>query len=311
MRSIIENKEAKIQPPYALGIDVGGTNLKIVAVTEQGLLLSQRMCPTVAEDTEWVRHIQEQIAAVEREVGRGAHWIGLAAPGLAAADGRSIAWMQGRLEAVQGLDWTDALEWPKPIPVLNDAHAALSGEIWTGSARGFTNVMMLTLGTGVGGAAMVDGHLLRGQIGRAGHLGHICLNPYGPRDIVKTPGSLEDAIGDCTIRERSEGRFTSTVELVTAHQAGDQAASAVWLRSVEHLACGIVSLVNVLDPEVVILGGGTAKAGSALFYPLQRYLDAYEWRPTGSRVLLLPADLGDWAGAFGAAGRALGVHIEN
>jgi glucokinase len=97
---------------------------------------------------------------------------------------------------------------------------------------------------------------------------------------------------------------------VQAHRNGDAEATAIWLRSVYLLACGIVSLVNVLDPEVVILGGGIAKSGPALFTPLERFLDRYEWRPTGTRVRLVPAALGEFAGAFGAAYNALNVHNE-
>src|SRR5438132_1167130 len=80
-------------------------------------------------------------------------------------------------------------------------------------------VMMVAVGTGVGGAAMVDGRLLKGHLGRAGHLGHISLGPNGTRDIVNTPGSLEEAIGNCTIERRTAGRFTSTLALAAAAAA--------------------------------------------------------------------------------------------
>src|SRR5207248_10157438 len=140
--------------------------------------------------------------------------VGVSAPGLAAADRRCISHMPRRLQGLEGLDWTEFLGVGRPVPVLNDAHAALLGECWIGAAQGLQNVAMLTLGTGVGGAAMVDGKLLRGHVGRAGHLGHICLNPYGTPGITGTPGSLENAIGNCTIEERTLGRFRSTHDLV-------------------------------------------------------------------------------------------------
>src|SRR5207249_12254403 len=133
------------------------------------------------------------------EHGNPSAGIGVSAPGLAARDERSIAVMPGRLSGLEGLDWTRFLDSPKPVPVLNDAHAALMGEAWLGAARGFRNVILLTLGTGVGGAAMVDGRLLRGHLGRAGHLGHVCLDPAGPPDCAGTPGSLEVAIGNGTL----------------------------------------------------------------------------------------------------------------
>jgi len=168
--------------------------------------------------------------------------------------------------------------------------------------------MLLTLGTGVGGAAIVDGRLLRGHIGRAGHLGHISLDPDGSPDITGTPGSLEDAIGNCTIAQRSNGRFSTTSELVKAYQEGDAGAADVWLRSVKALAAGVVSLANVLDPEVVILGGGIVKAGDALLTPLRKWIDEFEWRPTGNAIRIATASLGEMAGAWGAAANALNVN---
>jgi glucokinase len=258
-----------------------------------------------AAHSEWAGRILARLAAIEAEQGDKAAWIGVAAPGLAASDGRSIGWMQGRMAAVQGLDWTTYLNLGVTIPVLNDAHAALLGEVWKGAAAGSRNALLLTLGTGVGGAALIDGVLLRGQIGRAGHLGHICLDPDGVPDIVGTPGSLEDAIGECTLRERTKGRFATTEALIAAHQAGDTEAGAVWLRSVYLLACGIVSLINAFDPEIIVVGGGISKSGAALFDPLHQHLQEREWRPTGSTVQIVPAALGEWAGAYGAARHAL------
>ena len=297
------------QPPttshHAIGIDVGATNIKTVAVTEEGQIVYQSQEPTDETAFAWAEKIGQQIQRIETQLNAPASCIGIAAPGLAAPDGRSIAWMQGRMAAVQGLDWTTYLDAKQTIPVLNDAHAALLGEAWIGAGVGSRNIIMLTLGTGVGGAAMVDGHLLRGHIGRAGHLGHICLNPDAPLDIVATPGSLEDAIGDCTILQRSEGRFASTAQLVQAVQTGDTDAERLWQRSLYLLACGLTSLINTLDPEVLILGGGIAGAGELLFPPLQHHLDRIEWRPTGAKVRLTRAQLGEIAGAVGAAYNAV------
>ena len=166
-------------------------------------------------------------------------------------------------------------------------------------------MVLFTLGTGVGGAAMVDGRLLRGHIGRAGHLGHASLDPDGPPDCAGTPGSLEVAIGNCTIQARSGGRFHTTHDLIAAHLKGDAEASAIWLKSVKALAAAICSFINILDPEAVIVGGGIARAGAALFGPLQRFLERMEWRPGGHRARILPAQLGELAGAFGAAHNSL------
>lgn len=297
-----------MKEPYAIGCDIGVTHVKLVTVSPAGDVLSRRQVDTLADRPDWPTRVRDVIAATEREHGR-AGWVGLAAPGIAAPDGRCIAWMQGRLSEVQGLDWAAFLG--RPAPVINDAQAALLGEVWQGAAKGSRNVMLLTLGTGVGGALMVDGRLLRGHLGRAGHVGHVSLDPDGTPDIVNTPGSLEDAIGNCTVARRSGGRFRTTHDLYAAHQRGDDAlATELWTGSIRALAAGVASLVNVADPEVVILGGGIARAGSALFDPLNVLLDQFEWRPHGRRVRVVPAALGEHAGALGAAWNAMGDPAE-
>lgn len=286
----------------AIGIDIGVTNVKSVCVTDTGDVRHRDSIPTDAHRPDWPERVRLHLLQFQEQVGP-ANWVGLASPGLARPDGACIAWMQGRLGEVEGLEWGKFLR--RPAPIINDAQAALLGEVWQGAARGARNAMLLTLGTGVGGALMVDGRLLRGHIGRVGHLGHISLDPGAPGDIANTPGSLEDAIGNHNIERRSGGRFNTTHDLVAAHRAGDADATRIWLTSVQALAAGIASLINVADPEVVIVGGGIAVAGPALFDPLLKFLDQYEWRPHGRRVRLAAAALGEHAGALGAAYNAI------
>jgi glucokinase len=290
--------------PYLLGIDLGGSSVKTVAVTHLGDRLHEWNRPF---DPDRPLHFAETIRQLLREasdrLGPPAR-IGLSAPGLPASDGRSIAVMPGRLAGLEGLCWTTYLGSPTEIPVLNDAQAALLGETWLGAARGSQNVALLTLGTGVGGAAMVDGRLLQGHSGKAGHFGHLSLNPEGSPDICGTPGSLEDAIGNHNIVARSLGRFPTTHALVAAVASGDESAALIWNRSLRALAAAIVSLTNILDPEIVLIGGGIASAGPALFEPLQHLLAAWEWRPTGVATSIRPTQLGDLAGAYGAARHA-------
>ena len=291
---------------YAIGLDIGGTNIKGLAVTPGGRMLTQTVVLTADSDQRrWPLNVRRAKDALERTVKQPPAWIGLAAPGLAAANQSSIAFMPGRLPGLEGLVWQKFFQRSQPVPVLNDAHAALLGEVWRGAARRAQNAILLTLGTGVGGAALVDGRLLRGHIGRAGHLGHVSLDPSGAPDVARTPGSLEDAIGNCTVKARSGGRFASTEKLVAASNAGDRDAQKVWQKSVQALAAGIASLINVLDPEVVVIGGGIAQAGNALFRPLKKYLNDFEWRPGGKKARVVAARLGDRAGAFGAAWHAI------
>jgi glucokinase len=297
---------------YGIGVDLGGTNIKTVAVSEEGRIW-ERSSGTTQTDSpgSWIEMIKQRIKEIENVCAEPARWIGLAAPGLAARDNLSIASMPGKLRGLEGLDWTDSLQTSLPVPVLNDAHAALLGEAWIGAAIGCRNAVLLTIGTGVGGALLADGHLFTGHLGRAGHLGHISLNPDGPPDIVGTPGSLEQTIGNSTLAQRSDGRFTSTRQLVEAHLTGDEQATNVWLRSVYNLAAGITSIINAFDPEVIIIGGGIAQAGPALFDPLAGFMERIEWRPQGQQVRILPAALGDFAGALGAAYYAMNCAAEN
>jgi glucokinase len=291
---------------FALGIDLGGSSVKAVAITPGGELLAQsNLAFDASEPGDWARLVQRTVQELETKQAARATAIGLSAPGLAARDGLSIARMPGRLQGLENLNWTEFLHATQAVPVLNDAHAALLGEAWLGAARGFANVFMLTLGTGVGGAAIVDGRLLKGTLGRAGHLGHVTMDYDGPRDICAMPGSLEVMIGNCTIEARTGGRFKTTHELVAAHEQGDAAATEIWLRSVRALGVGIAGLINVLDPEAVIIGGGIARSGAALFEPLEKFVRDAEWNVGATPVKILPAQLGEFAGACGAAWNAL------
>jgi glucokinase len=293
----------------AIGIDLGGTQIKGVVVTAEGEILRRALRETKDDDTNggaWA----ETIRALADELGRDLP-LGLSAPGLAARDRRAIAHLPGRLHGLEGLEWTSFLCRSQLVPVTNDAQASLLGEAWLGAARGLRDVVLLTLGTGVGGAILADGKLLRGHIGRAGHFGHACLDVHSPhKSIVGTPGALECAIGNYNIRERSGGRFATTHELIAAFRDGDDSARDVWLKSIRALACALASFINIIDPEAIIIGGGIAQCGDALFEPLREELARIEWRPAGHSVRLMPAALGEWAGAIGAAREALRVASE-
>ncbi|HET6975182.1 MAG TPA: ROK family protein [Pyrinomonadaceae bacterium] len=290
---------------YSIGVDLGGTNIKIVVVSTDGTVLEYLTCDTADAEGSWAEAIKSNLHQIQNRRGYAPAHVGLAAPGLAASDGRSIGYMQGRLKGLQGFVWQDFLDVATPVVVLNDAHAALLGEVWQGAARGYSNVILLTLGTGVGGAVLVEGRLFKGHIGRAGHLGHVSVHSDGTPDIVNTPGSLEQMIGNYNLAERSAGRFTSTRKLVEAHLAGDTDANQIWLRSIFHLAVAVASFINSFDPEIVIIGGGIAQAGAALFDPLRENLDRFEWRPMDHSVPVISAALGEKAGAIGAAYHAI------
>jgi glucokinase len=290
------------QTPWLLGLDLGATRLKALCVTTDGREIARATTPSDVDH--WQESAKLCIAGLLEKHGQP-DAIGVAAPGLPCGDERRIARMPGRLAGLEGLDWREFLGFSKPIPVINDAHAALLGEVWMGAAKGRRDVIMLTLGTGVGGAVLSEGRLMRGHSGRAGHFGHISIRADGPPDIVNTPGSLEDAVGNHSLPARSGGRFHSTFDLVAAAKQGDAAAATVWNTAIRDLAAGIASLINVFDPEIVVLGGGICEAGDDLFVPLEREMGRVEWRLDDQRVPIIRASLGEWAGTYGAAARAL------
>src|SRR5262249_47461676 len=140
-------------PAALIGLDVGGTALKALAFAPDGARLAEGTVPTCDDGTgAWLERARDLVRQIQTLVPGGAV-VSVAAPGLPARDGRSIAYMPGRLDGLEGLDWQQWLELEGPVRVFNDAHAALLGEAWLGAARGATNVVLLTLGTGVGGAA--------------------------------------------------------------------------------------------------------------------------------------------------------------
>jgi glucokinase len=293
---------------HIIGIDIGGTNIKAgLFDSETGDCLEQKLAATrdgemVGDVPAWADGVRSLVAAFDRICGNGSLPVGISAPGLAKRDGSCIGWMPGRLRGIENFVWSDFLG--RQATVLNDAHAALLGEVWQGAAKGAKDVLLLTLGTGVGGAALCDGRLITGHTGKAGHFGHISLDPAGAPTIAGTPGGLENEIGNATISERSGGRFNSTRELLDAVSTSDPFAIEVWRRSVRALAAGMASLINCFDPETFILGGGIAAgAGEALVKSLNGFLHEMEWRPGGNRVNVVLAQLGEWAGAYGAAWR--------
>lgn len=291
-----------------IGIDVGGTYTKVVALSRSGEIVHRSRLPTPeAREDGWPGAVRGELEKIERKCGC-AQAVGVACPGLVRRHDDAVYWMKGRLSFVEGLHWTEVLHRPARVPVMNDAHAALKGETWLGAGRDCNDLVMLTLGTGIGGAILSNGRVLTGSTGRAGHLGHIALNVSGEKDIANTPGSLEDAIGDHTVPRRSRGRFSTTAELVAAHLNGDAFATTVWETSIQSLAAALASIINVVDPERIILGGGVARAGDALLSPLRRFMNEYEWRPDDKPVEIVPAALGDEAGAIGAAKHAIECH---
>jgi glucokinase len=288
-----------------IGIDLGGTNIKGVLVNEAGEVLRQHYVPT-HDDPEgrWRENVLEMVRYFRSYWQEPITAIGLSAPGLPDRHNRSIAFLPNRLPGLENFVWEDYLGLP--TYVLNDAHSALMAESSFGVAKDCKNVVLITLGTGVGGGILINGQLYQGLAQMAGHLGHITVNAQDDEcSIVGLPGSLEYAIGNYSIERRSRGRYTSTWELVEAYRKGDTFATYTWLTSIKALAVALSSLVNALSPECIVLAGGITLADETLFGPLREFMDIYEWRPGGKSTPIRQAHFGDMAGAIGAAGFAL------
>lgn len=289
-----------------IGIDLGGTDIKGVLMSKKGEVLKRLRRKTHDKlKLEGVGHWKKEVKEMVEELSEGKkYYLGLSAPGLPRDDGSAIAYMPGRLEGLETYLWSRHLP-AKTVWVLNDAVAALLAERNFGAAKGYQHVMMLTLGTGVGGALLINGKPYTGRLNRAGHVGHISLNPDAETGILNLPGTLEYFVGNETLIKRSMGKFRSTYNLVEAYKAGDPYANQLWMDSLKKLALGISSLINVISPELIILGGGISQAGDALFTPLKALMEIYEWRPHGYTTPIVPAQMNIFAGAIGAAVHAL------
>lgn len=287
----------------AIGIDLGCTNIKTVIIDEDGDVLHEEREETNEQDDQhWKQTVHSQISDLKKKFSITA--IGLCAPGLADTGNTCIAFMPGRLPGLENFMWSDFIG--EKVFVLNDAHAALTAEASFGAAKGLQHAILLTLGTGVGGGILMEGKLYQGLSQMAGHFGHATVESNSHAlDVTNMPGSIEDAIGNLTIVQRSHGKFSTTFLLIEAYNRGDIFATWLWLSSVRKLAISIASAINILSPEAVIIGGGIAQANDALMKPLQNFLDLYEWRPGGKKTSIKLARFSDLAGAIGAAGFAL------
>jgi glucokinase len=224
------------------------------------------------------------------------------------------------------LSLRDRLEQRFGVPVVidNDATAAAIGEHTFGAGVGASEMLMLTLGTGVGGGIISGGRPCRGASGAAAEFGHIILDVDGPPCPANCPsnGCMEAYVAGPAMaaaaavaarlkpdsglgRALAAGRVVDSRLLTRIAQEGDAGAMAVLERAGEYLGAGLVTLTNIFDPEVIVIGGGAAAAGELLFAPARRVLAARGLPPARDRVRVVPAALGPDAGFIGAAALAL------
>jgi glucokinase len=286
-------------PPQVLGIDLGGTAIKLGRFDEDLWCLQALTVPTPqpATPAAVLTAIAEAITHLDPDHLTQA--IGIGTPGPTDITAR-IARI-----AINLVDWQDVplANWleaktGRPTTVENDANCAGLAEFLMGAGQGYRNLILLTLGTGVGGAVILEGKLFVGHHGAAGELGLITLNPEGPDCNSGNRGSLEQYTSVLAI-QRQTG--CSPEELGKRAIAGDPQAVAFWQQYGRNLGAGLASLVYVLTPEAIVLGGGISASADFFFPSVQAELERRVLPTSRTGLQLLKAQLGNQAGMVGAA----------
>jgi glucokinase len=301
---------------HAIGIDFGGTTIKSGLVcggeiVRRGEVIDTQQCsgPDALLDA--------LVAVVRGLRGDEAAAVGIGLPGLV----DSVNGYVHELTNVPG--WCDVPLRMKlrersglPVAIENDANAMAWGEWRYGAARNGRHVVCVTLGTGVGGALILDGRLYRGAQLGAGEIGHMSIDLHGRPGPYGNDGGLEEYVGNQQIAERAQalyrdGKIEKTLDECTpfrlseAARAGDAIARRVWEEVGLEIGAALASVVWILNPDTIVIGGGVAKAGDLVFAPVRRAIEARTSRVFHEHLRLVPAELGNDAGIIGSAALAL------
>jgi len=316
--------ETVAQRGQALGIDLGGTSVKVGVVNRAGEILSRGTRPTEVE--KGPEGVAENIALAVEDALRAAglepsalDGIGVGTPGICDTE-RGVVVSSGNLHW-RDVPLADLLQRRLGVPVRleNDANCAGLGEQWCGAAQGHDHVILYTLGTGVGGAMIMGGRIYGGATGWAGELGHVCVVPDGPACTCGLRGCLE-AVASATAMARegqkavAEGRSPAMARLaaeqgglldarvvITAAKEGDPAAQQILRQAGEYLGMVSAMLVSALNPELIVVGGGASHGGDFLLEPMRRAISEHAMSGPASIVKVVQASLGNDAGLIGAA----------
>ena len=286
-----------------IGIDLGGTAIKLGRFDREGTLLAELQVPTPQPAMPGAVSVAISEAVRQLDPERLAPLVGIGLPGPMDAAARVArvcinlpGWQQVPLA-----DWLEP-ELERRVTLVNDGNAALVGESWRGAARGFGDVLLLTLGTGVGGGVMLSGRLFTGHGGAAAEPGLIGVDPQGPPCNSGNRGSLEQF---CSIGGLARLSPLDPAELCRRADAGDADALAVWAQYGRWLGLGLTSLVYVLTPELVLIGGGLSAASHHFLPAAQAELEQRVQAESRAGLQLRRAALGNGAGRLGAARLAL------
>ena len=312
---------------YLVGVDFGGTNIASLLLNERGRVLRRDVRPTLANEGKerTINQIVNSVRALFEKEGSGNFadsilGVGIGSPGPLNTK-KGIIHFAPNLPGWRNVPLVEILSKKLRMPVFleNDANAAALGEWWIGAGKNAHNLVLLTLGTGIGGGIIIDGEVFHGVHDTAGELGHIIIHEDGLPCNCGARGCLEayaSATGVIkrTLRAIKEGKKTILTGLVHNHlediscelvykaaEKGDELCSWIVEETARYLGVGIASIVNVLNPQMVILAGGMTKAKDLLFKPVRRYAQHYALKEAIKGVRIVPARLGDDAGAIGAA----------
>lgn len=309
---------------FTIGIDLGGTNTKLALVNDEGRIVARRLISTgeyPARETfiEAISDCVKGILRSKRLAPKAVRGIGIGTPGL--VDSRKgIVYSLTNIPGWDRVPLKRMLEKKTHLPVFvdNDVNLMALGELKFGAGRGAKNLVCLTLGTGVGGGIIIDGRLYRGATLAAGEIGHIPINEKGPRCKCGGRGCMERYVGNRYIVESAarkirRGRKTIVTKLVNndlskvtpfilskAAGRGDELAISVWQETGRHLGVALAGVVNLLNPEVIIIGGGVANAGRILFDATRKALKERAMEIPAKAVKIVRAKLGQDAGIMGA-----------
>lgn len=287
-----------------IGIDLGGTAIKLGRFTEDGTCLQSLTVPTpqpaYPDDV-----IDMMVYAIEKLAPGlvNISAIGIGTPGPADITGR-VAKIAINLDGWIDIPVATIIQARTGIPAVvgNDGNCAGLGENWLGAGRNYRNSILLTLGTGVGGAIFLNGELFTGHAGSAGELGLISFDPDGHPCNSGNDGSLEQFLSGQAIR-RITGK--SPKEMGELAAAGDRSALEFWDNYGRNLGIGLTSIIYILTPEVAIIGGGISASAQYFLPAAQREIERRVMETSRPKFKLIAAQLGNQAGITGAAKLAL------
>lgn len=304
-----------------LGIDIGRAEIKAGMVDEKGAILASRTIPTPPDLETFVPSLHTAIGWLLEATMLPAG-VGVGCKGIINPDSTQVEMLSGALHYLEGQLLSELVGLPRDVPVFadNDARVALAGEMVWGAARGFHHALMLTLGMGVGGAVLVNGQLLRGHRGVAGHLGHLTADPDGPPCACGNRGCLEAVFSARAIEGeawaavhrgcsssltrlfREQPQLATCRTIFQAAREGDELANSIVSGATRKLGAALAGLLHVFDPELVILGGQVADAGTDLLVPLREEVWNRSRALLGREVPIVEQQVADKSGIVGAAG---------